>query len=237
MTNTSQMDQKVFIASFFLTMISVTLHAQTKDFGLRVTGRVEKKIDKWLFGTEAEFRTKGHSGQTDRWSMLLETNYNIHKLLRAGLAYKFIYFHDTDYADYQPRHRFCFYIQGKQNLGNFKFSLRERLQLTLKDESDRKKNGRLDTYRIDPDVTWRNRIKISYNVSGFPVDPAFSFESRYQLNDPDKNSFEKLRYVLSLNYKPDNHHEFEIYGLIDRNILTDEAARMYVAGIEYVYSF
>jgi hypothetical protein len=212
--------------------------AQTEDFGVWTTIGAEKKAGKWNIGSNAELRTKNNSQQTDRWSLQLETSYEIIKQLKAGVSYQFIYYHDTKYFDFQPRNRFSFFLQGKQKFGKFSFLVYEKAQLTTKDASDRiKKSGLLNTYKINPEWIWRNRIKIAYNIPRFPVTPSFSIETFYQLNNPDRNTFDKLRYTLAFSYNLTKHHKFELYGLIDKEINVTNPVKMNITGVEYIYSF
>jgi hypothetical protein len=216
----------------------VALWSQTTDFGIWSNIGLEKKLGKWDFSGEAELRTQDNANQVDKWSFQLESSYSIFKQLKVGAAYQFIYFHDTRYWDFQPRHRNNVFLQAKQKLGNFTFTLRERVQVTYKDESDRiKKSGKINTYKINPEWAWRNRIKVSYDIPQFPVTPSFLFESFYQLNNPDGNVFDKLRYTLSFNYHLSKHHDIEVYGLIDKDINVDDPVKMYLLGVGYAYSF
>lgn len=232
------MKNKYFVLLLPLLLTSAALLAQTNDFGLWTSVGAEKKIKKWNIGTEAELRTKDNVGQVDRWSLQADFSYDIFKFLRLGASYQFIYFYDSKYADFQPRSRYIAYIQGKQKINNFTFTLRERIQRTTKDDRDRiKDDGTIDTYKISPDWTWRNRLKVSYNIPKFPITPSFAFESFYELNNPDGNVFDKLRYTLAFGYSVKKHHNIELYGLIDKDINVDDPVQTFVAGLGYTYSF
>jgi hypothetical protein len=226
----------IAVALFLLN--STVLLSQSNDFGIWTSIGAEKKVGKFNFGAETELRNKDHSEHIDRWSMGLDANYTIIKPVAVGLGYEFIYYHDTKYSDYQIRNRPYAYLTAKQKLWNLTFSLRERIQLTTKDESDRiKKSGKIDTYAINPDVTWRNRIKIAYNISHFPVNPSFSLETFYQLNNPAGNDFEDLRYCLTLSYTLNKHHEWDLFSLIDKEINVNDPVQLFVAGLSYTYTF
>jgi hypothetical protein len=218
-------------------IITVSLLAQTADFGVWSTVGIEKTMGKWDLNAEYELRTKDNSTQINRWSIKIEPSYHLFKLLQVGAAYEFIYFHDTRYLDYQPRHRGYAFAQGKYKIGRFSFSLRERLQVTKKDDSDRiKASGTLNTYRINPEWTWRNRIKIAYDVPKIPVKPSISLESFYPLNNSGGNTFDKLRYTLSFSYNLTKHHRFEVYGLLDKDINVSDPVHTYIFGIGYGFS-
>lgn len=230
----------VLFVALMMTMagISRKAGAQNPDFGIWTAAGIEKHIRKFNLGFEAELRTQNNVTEIDRYSFGLSAEYRLLKPLNIGLSYQFIGFHDMDYADYQPRHRFALDLTGKRRFGDFTLTLRERMQGTTKDESDRiKSNGEINPYRINPDITLRSRLKLSYNVPHFPVTPALSFEAFYQLNDPGGNSFEDLRAIASVRYKMSRRNFLEVYGLFNREINISEPVAKTVMGLSYVYEF
>jgi len=226
------------IVFVLLVFDTASLLSQTYDFGLWTTLGMEKNLGRLKIGTETEIRLKQNTAQLDRWSVRLDAAYSLLKRIDAGAGYQILYFNDSKYSDFQIRHRTYFFLQGKYKSGNFTFSLRERFQRTTKDDTDRiKESGKIDTYNINPDLSWRNRLKLTYDIPFFPVNPSISFESFYQFNNPDGNRFDKLRFTLSFNYKLKKNHEFEAYGLLDKEININDPVQLYVAGVAYVYSF
>lgn len=225
---------------YFVILLFCTsfLKAQSNDFGLWTSIGAEKKLKKWDFAGETELRTKENSTNIDRWSIGLTACYQLIKPIKIGCGYDFIYFNDTKYLDYQPRHRANVFIIGKQKLGDFNFSLRERAQITAKDVSDRiKDNGNIDNYKVNPEYIWRNKLKIEYNIPKVPVTPALSAETFFTLNNPDGNGFEQIRYTFALEYKHSKHHLFEIYGMYDEEVNTEDPIQSYVLGIGYLFCF
>ncbi|NDW19789.1 DUF2490 domain-containing protein [Dysgonomonas sp. 216] len=233
---------KKFSALICLLLLAPTIsevQASDNDFGVWTNIEVEKKLIKgWAVNGELDFRTKENSSEVGRWGLKLGTDYSIIKGLKIGAAYQFIYFHDIKYWDFQPRHRFIGYLQGRQKLGNFVFSLRERFQFTEKDDSDRiKKNGKKDKYKINPEWSWRNRMKIAYDIPKCKFTPSFAFESFYQLNNSDGNEFDGLRYTLSLAYKLNKKQTFDLSGILDKEVNVKNAVDTYVISVGYSYSF
>ncbi len=217
---------------------SCPLRAQLNDYGLWLKAGIEKDKGKWNFDAEGEIRTFNHFGTIDRWSLQADASYNVFKPLSIGAGYQFISFNDTMYSDFQPRHRISVFIKGKKKLGNFTFSIRERVQVTRKDETDRiKESGKTDNYRVNPEWTWRNLIKVAYNIPSFPVNPSFSGETFFQLNKVQGKSLDRLRFTLALEYKLSKYHQFEVYGLTDRGIYVDNPARLNIIGLGYTFSF
>lgn len=232
------MARKIIIIFSFLLLVSISLSAQNDDFGVWSSIEITKKLKKIELNGELELRTRDNLQNISRLSGKVGVEYRIIKPLRVGVAYQYLHFHDMEYSDYQPRNRFIAYLQGRQKWGNFTFSLRERIQVTTKDESDRiKSSGKIDTYKMNPDWVWRNRLKIAYDIPKSRVTPAVSVESFYQLNNPDGNVFEGMRYTLSGSYKINKKQSVELFGLYDKEINVNNPENRYVAGVIYTYSF
>ncbi len=226
----------------FLLMCFVILIAKaqtTNDFGIWSSIALSKDLNKKLtLSGELENRTQDNSSQISRWGAQLGAEYKVVKPLSIGFAYQFQYYHDMKYYDFQPRNRFIGYLQGKHKWNNFLFSLRERFQFTTKDESDRiKSSGKIDTYNINPEWIWRNRLKVAYNIPNCRFTPSFSFESFYELNNPDGNQFSGLRYTLGVEYKINKRNFLELSGIYDKEINTDEPTNRCVLSIGYSYKF
>ncbi len=187
--------------------------------------------------TEVDIRTKNYLQVVNRYSVNIEMQRKIAKPVYIGASYEYQYFNDTKYSDYQPRHRVYILISGKSKLGRLTLQCRERLQVTMKDESDRiKQSGEIDTYKINPEWYWRNRIRITYDLRKSPLSPSFSLESFYQLNNPEKNIFDKIRYNLSIDYHFAKHHLVGLNIIVDRKINTQKAETCFIAGLSYIYT-
>lgn len=231
------------LSALSLLCVSQNTRAQKQtddDFCVWTSIEVEKSLGKrWSVNAEAEFRTRENSSQVARWGLKLGGDYSIiKKYLKVGAAYQFQYFHDLKYSDFQPRHRFIAYAQGKIKVARFTFALRERFQVTYKDDSDRiKSSGKIDTYKIDPEWTWRNRLKISYDIRNCKFTPSVSFETFYDLNNPDGNDFSSLRYSVGVSYKINKQHSVELSGILDHGINSSDAMDRYIASVSYSFSF
>ncbi len=227
-----------FLLAFIILCFSIQLQAQSDRYGTWTSISVEKKLHKWNLGAETELRTINYLNRIDRWSLGISADYSILKQLKLGVGYQLMNSWDEKYIDYQIRSRFNVSTTGKLKWNNFSFSLREKLQVTFKDESDRiKSNGTIDTYKMNPEWTWRNRMLMSYKISNCALTPSFSVESFYELNNPDGNTFDNVRYTLSLDYKINKQNSIAIYGLINSKLNSDDANSKYILGVGYTHSF
>ncbi len=210
--------------------LSTKSWAQSDDFGAWLSVGLEKKYEKWTFELEQELRSMENSGELERISTQLGVSYKLCKPLKIGASYQFISMNDLENETMQPRHRFNAFVQGKYEWKRFTFSLRERMQLTFKDETER-------TYKMNPKWSLRSKLKVDYNIAGSPISPFVGFESFYQLNNPDGNKFDGLRYSLGAGYKLNKHHHIDVFGLIDKEINVKNPVQRFVAGLAYTYSF
>lgn len=231
--------KKNFLVFLSILGLSVQLlRAQSDSYGTWTSIGIEKKMHKWHFGVETELRTINYMNRISRGSISLSSDYSILKQLRVGIGYQLMNNWDEKYWNYQIRNRFNVSSTGKLKWNNFSFALREKLQVTLKDESNRiKSNGNIDTYKINPEWIWRNRMQIAYNIPHCRITPAFSVESFYQLNNPDGNKFDNMRYTLSFDYKINKKNSVNIYGLINNKLNSDETTGKHILGLGYVFSF
>ncbi len=248
--NLKKMNNHIKILVAFLFLINTeTLFAQTENFGTWSTIGIEKKINKWDLSAETELRTIYNVRLIDRWSLGVSADYNILKLFKIGLGYQII--NSLDYKEdnngnmingyytkyYFIRNRYNLSATGKIKWNDFSFSLRERVQVTQKENRIKTEDSLIDEYKINPEWSWRNKFQMSYNIPNFKITPSFSVETFYQLNNPDGNTFDNLRYILSLGYKHKKNNLFELYGVLNTELNSDDALGKYILGLSYKYSF
>lgn len=241
--------KKKFIILLLLTLPVAALWAQGQ-YGSWTTISLEKELSKkWELAAEAEMRTIYYVRLMERASLGLSADYTILKGWKVGAGYQIMNKLDTKYLNYQLRNRFNISTSGRLKFNDLTISLRERIQLTTKDESKRIRDDQtIDTYKINPEWKWRNRLQLSYNIPNCKITPTFSVESNFQLNNPDGNHFDKMRYILSLGYKIKKVHLIEVFGILDDEFESadagsiisnsdDEVYGKYNLGIGYKYSF
>jgi hypothetical protein len=227
-----------FLLVLILVLIStISVYSQDEEVKIWTSIDLKKQVNKWDFTSEIELREAFFFEQMERLSLQLEALYDITDFLSAGASYMVMNFYDQKFDDYQLRHRFQAIANAKVKAGRFEFSLREKGEITFKDESDRiEDDGDIDTYRLNPESLWRNRLKIEYDIKNAPLTPAIALESFYFLNDPDGNQFEKLRYTLSIAYRINKQNRITLFTHYNKELLEDETDS-YVAGLGYTYRF
>ena len=173
--------RKVFIALVVL-LLPLTAGAQGTlndleyDFGARLGVSVDKKLMKGLhLVAESQMRLTDNFSSLSRVEAGLGATYKINKYFKVGAGYLFIDKMNSA-GEWNPRHRG--YVEGTASLkyGPWRFSLKERLQLTYRDYNN--------TYEHNPYLlALKSRIKVSYKGLQ-DLTPYGAVEVRNVFNDP-----------------------------------------------------
>lgn len=234
--------KRIFVILVSFLVIAPTLTAQNESYGTWTSIGVEKEYKKWDFGAETELRTIYYARLIERWSLGVNADYSLFKQLKVGAGYQLI--NSLVYDETKPdryvknyffRNRFNVSATGKIKINDFTVTLRERLQLTQK-EDRLQADGLIDDYKMNPELTWRNRLQLAYNIPNFKITPSFSVESFYALNNPDGNNFDNLRYLLAFDYKLNKRNVVELYGVMNSSLTSEDATGKYILGISYTYT-
>src|SRR5574344_600126 len=109
---------------------SINLSAQDLGVSSRSSAEVDWKIRKGLhLNAGYELRTKTSLAGIERHQVSVGIDYKVCDYFKVGGEYIFIgHFDSMD--TFKPRHRFSLNLTGQYSVGDWKFSLREKLQLT-----------------------------------------------------------------------------------------------------------
>lgn len=242
-----------------------TVNDLETDFGARLSASAEKKIAKGLHvSVDGEVRMSDNFGNLGRYQAGTGISYKINKVFKVGAGYLFIEKKNSS-SEWKPRHRF--YADGTATLrsGDWRFSVKERLQLTHRDVSN--------TYQTTPNsLELKSRFKASYK--GHPTLTPYGYlEFRNVFNDPSCTAtwsttslaysdysfggyndayINRVRGSLGTEWKISKQHSFDFFLLadycyekdIDTNAkgtklksLTYDQAFNVGLGIGYQYSF
>lgn len=167
-----------------------TLHADEDDadtFGMRVSAEADYKIMEGMHvNVSEELRFFGGSHVLDRSYTQVGFSYKFLDFLKAGVSYTAICVHksETAMSDTEEitthwaewRHRVSGDLTASVKAGQWRFSLRERIQGTYKMRE-------LNNYQ-QPQMSWalRSRLKVAYKFRSVPLEPYVYFEPRLLLN-------------------------------------------------------
>jgi len=206
-----------------------TVNALENDFATRTSIAVDKKLAKG-FHLEAEYqlRTENALTKIDRHQVSLGLSYKFNNWLKGGLEYTFYDRYGTS-AGWQPRHRISPSLTVGYRIGDWRFSLREMLQLTHKTED-------LNVYQEARNgLALKSRFKVQYK--GFEkLEPYAFVELKATLNDPACTAtwnstsqkytsysfngytdayFSRYRGGLGVDWELSKKHILSFYGLLD----------------------
>lgn len=122
--------------SVFL-LLAMLAYSNTEASAQEINGRVYAEAD-WKvskgfhLNAEYQLRTKDSFSGIERNQFALGASYKINKYLKAGADYTFIGHYANSTGKFKPRHRVAGNLTGMVDAGYWRFSLRERLQLTHK---------------------------------------------------------------------------------------------------------
>jgi len=153
-----------------------TVNDLETDFGARVGVSVDKKIVKGLHvEADGEIRLSDNFSTFGRFNLGLGLSYKISPVFKIGVGYQFIEKKNSS-SEWKPRHRFYADASATLRAGYWRFSLKERLQLTHRDVNN--------VYQNNPNsLMLKSRFKVSYK--GFAsVTPYGYVEVRNVFNDP-----------------------------------------------------
>ena len=153
-----------------------TVNALENDFGGRMNVTADKKIAKGVhLFAEGEARFSDNFSSMGRYQGGAGLSWKINKTFKAGAGYTFIRKQNSE-GIWKARHRF--YLDGTISLraGDWRFSLKERLQLTHRDVGN--------AYQTTPNsLALKSRLKVSWKGLR-DVTPYGYIELRNVFNDP-----------------------------------------------------
>jgi len=205
-----------------------TVNDLEQDFGARTSISLNKKLAKGLHVVaDGEIRMSDNMATLGRYQAGLGVTYKINRTFKVGAGYIFIEKLNSD-NEWKPRHRFYGDASMALWAGDWRFSVKERLQLTHRDVNN--------LYQNNPNsLSLKSRLKVSYK--GHPsITPYGYVELRNVFNDPACSAtwntssesysdysfigytdayINRLRGSLGAEWKVNKHNAFDIFLLTD----------------------
>ncbi len=200
------------------------------EFGGRLSVGMDKKIVKGFHWTlDGEIRSQDNFSDLGRYQFGTGLTYKISDFFKVGAGY--IYISNKNTADvWKPRHRVYGDATFSLRTGNWRFALKERLQLTHRDVGN-------PFQKVPNLVALKSRIKVSYKAN--PTITSYAYlELRNVFNDPACSAtwnsgsqtysdysftgytdthFDRLRGSVGAEWKLNKQNAFEFYLLGDLN--------------------
>ena len=265
------MDKRIIISLALMTVLSLGMKAQgtdnelETDFGARLNVTADAKIKKGFHWTvEAEARMRESFSELGRLQAGTGFTYKLNDYLKVGAGY--IFMENKNSSDeWKIRHRFYGNATVGFKAGDWRISLKERLQLTHRDVNNR--------FQDTPNsIALKSRLKVAYK--GIHAWTPYVYgELRNVFNDPACSAtwstasqaysdysflgysdayFNRLRGCLGTELKVSYQSAFDFYILLDYNYdkdidtnkegtklksLTYDRKLMTSLGVSYIFSF
>ncbi len=233
------------------------------DAGGRLSVELDRKIKKGVHVmADAELRMSDNFSDIGRYQVGLGMSYKVNDWLKTQAGYVLIEDMNSS-GEWNPRHRLYLDLTGTLKSGQWRFSLKEKLQLTHR-------RG-VNAYQTTPNaLSLKSRIKAEYKGFG-SISPYAYAEFRTALNDPscsakwDGTSYSdysftgyndvylnRVRSAVGLEWKLDKKNSLDFVAMLDychdKNIDTNskgtklksliyDCTLMPQIGISYKFSF
>jgi hypothetical protein len=212
-------------AALIAAIITISLSAQDKDFGIWYGANINKGITNKLdLDVSAMVRTFEKASKVDQGFLEAGLGYKINKHLDAALSYRLTSSLEDD-LKYHFQHKVFLDLKGDVKLSNFSFSGRFRFQTRVKTYLEYVS----DKY---PDYTGRLKLKAMFRTPSFPLNPYVYCESFYPMFADSERLMGKNRLSFGFIYKISKLHSID-FGYIYQRDYLPKISDKNIISIEY----
>lgn len=206
-------------------LISVTLSAQKKDFGIWYGANLSKGITNKLdLNISLMARTYEDASKLEQGFAEAGVGYKINKHLDAALSYRLTSAIEDD-SEFHFQHKLFLDLKSDMKASRFSFSARLRFQTRIKTYLQYVE----DKY---PDYTGRIKLKATYRTPKFPVNPYVYYEAFCPMFSKEDRSIGKNRFSAGISYKISSKHSIDIGYIYQRDYLP-KMKDMSIIDLEY----
>jgi len=206
-----------------------TVLAQQKDFQARMDVELKGDITQdlsWSVYTSQRWKNNLHTA--DKSILTPSLSYEALDFLSLGLGYRMSWMYDT-YDNTRFYQRFQANVALKHKIDRLKLKYRSRLQTGFyKHEAS--------AHTLSENLVHRAKVQMSYRPFGTRIEPYAAAEFFNQLKAYDNPSFEKLRYVLGVEYQF-KYFTLNAFYQRDKEYNTTHPMTEHIAGLELGYAF
>lgn len=208
--------------------------ADEQDFATDVAVGVKKDINKrWDADVAAGLRLRNNSSELDRFSAEAGVGYTaIKKWLDVEAGYVFLAdWNGEDDQYYTFRHRYSVGAKLYHKVTpRLTLGFRPKWQSTFRQET-------MKTYKWNPKNYMRYRVEAEYKLPRVPLVPRVSAEVFGQVNNPEGNVVDDVRYSIGLKYSLNRNNAFDLGFQVDdeRNVKAPQDRFMLCVGYKYKF--
>jgi hypothetical protein len=135
-----------------------------------------------------------------------------------------IYRHDVNDSFWENRHRYYLQLTGKVDIGRLSISLREKFQSTYIDKD-------VKGFDYSPENYLRSKLQIAWDIQNSKLEPYASAEMISQLNNPDGNEIDNMRYTLGVEFPLAKKLVMDTYLRLSQEMNVKNPVNLYLIGI------
>jgi len=205
------------------------VHAQNNDMQLWTTISLEKKITKtFSLNYAEEVRFNENISEVGQFFSDIGGTYKINKAWRISANYRFTNKRQLD-DSYSKRHRYYVDLSYRKKFDKIVIMFRTRFQSQYSDI--------YSSYTgIIPDYYSRNKLTLKPDLDK-KYSPYISAEMFYQLNNPEGNNLDNMRYTGGIEYKFNKKASLDLFYMIQQEYNVAKPQRDFVVGIGYNINF
>ena len=214
---------------FLMLLFNVSVFSQNNDMQLWTNISLEKKITKtFSFNFTEEVRFNENISEVGQFFSDIGGTYKISKAWRISANYRFTNKRQVDDL-YSKRHRYYLDLSFKKKFDLVVFSFRTRFQSQYADIYS-SNDGTVPNYYS------RNKLSLKLDLNK-KYSPYLSAEMFYQLNNPDGNKLDNMRYSLGLEYEFNKRMGIDLFYMIQQEYNVKNPERDFVVGVGFKCSF
>lgn len=223
------MSKKYFFTILTLACIlvqSANSFAQEEDFQSWNNISVSKEIvDDLNVNFKQEVRLFNNATDLKDYITVIGANYRLNKYAKFGALYRLTVANDFDQST-SYEHRWYADAALRYRKSRFILGYRFRYQLSY------------DDFTINNWSHIRNRFSVKYDIPKSKILPFTEYEFYYALNNPIKNTIEKSRFTMGLEYGVTKYLDLSAYYRIQkRRTYGSKPYNRYILGISASFNF
>lgn len=209
---------------------SYTANAQSSDFRMRFSAKVENEITKKLSASiEYEHRFDQNLTTFDKALLEPSVSYELIKPLEIGMNYRL----SLDQNKTRERgfeQRIAGYIRYKFEFDDFECRLKTILQYGFDDLTN-------PSFSYDQKLVNRNSFEIQYNWFGTRITPFAFGELFYYINNPHGGIVNQARIKTGAEYEISNHSKLQAYYMYENEFNVAFPVNSHTLAFGYAYKF
>ena len=148
--------------------------------------------------------------------------------MRIGGNYSFIRRQNESHR-YENQHRVNVDVSPSYSYGDWKVSVRERVQTTFRD-------NRRGNYRVNPKMMLRSRLQVQYDIPGRPWTFFANGECFYRLNDPKHHIVDEWRGRIGASYQFSQHTCLSLYWKSSVEVNVKHPEQQHLLGLAFDFN-